>query len=140
MASHGELFVDVHGQAVIAGSAAAARRTMLTRSAKWSSLKAWAFKLAQRRGLKRAKVALARNSPSSFIACGGIRQIFDSPQRQTSRPPRHEQEEEKPSGEIGIVLARTRLVRTMAQRDRPTPGSAKRTTEACPRETKNALD
>jgi hypothetical protein len=33
---------------------------MLTRSAKWSSLKAWAVKLAQRRGLKRAKVALAR--------------------------------------------------------------------------------
>jgi transposase len=37
-----------------------AAHVMLTRSAKWSSLKAWAFKLAQRRGLKRAKVALAR--------------------------------------------------------------------------------
>lgn len=37
-----------------------AAHVMLTRSAKWSRLKAWAFKLAQRRGLKRAKVALAR--------------------------------------------------------------------------------
>jgi hypothetical protein len=37
-----------------------AAHLMLTRSAKWSSLKAWAVKLAQRRGLKRAKVALAR--------------------------------------------------------------------------------
>ena len=37
-----------------------AAHVMLTRSAKWSSLKAWAMKLAQRRGLKRAKVALAR--------------------------------------------------------------------------------
>jgi len=36
-----------------------AAHVMLTRSAKWSSLKAWAVKLAQR-GLKRAKVALAR--------------------------------------------------------------------------------
>jgi transposase len=37
-----------------------AAHVMMTRSAKWSSLKAWAMKLAQRRGLKRAKVALAR--------------------------------------------------------------------------------
>jgi transposase len=37
-----------------------AAHVMLTRSAKWSSLKARAVKLAQRRGLKRAKVALAR--------------------------------------------------------------------------------
>jgi transposase len=36
-----------------------AAHVMLTRSAKWSSLKARAVKLAQRRGLKRAKVALA---------------------------------------------------------------------------------
>ena len=37
-----------------------AAHVMLTRSAKWSSLKSWAIRLAQRRGLKRAKVALAR--------------------------------------------------------------------------------
>jgi transposase len=37
-----------------------AAHVMMTRSSKWSSLKAWAMKLAQRRGLKRAKVALAR--------------------------------------------------------------------------------
>jgi transposase len=34
--------------------------TMLTRSAKWSWLKAWAMKVAKTRGLKRAVVALAR--------------------------------------------------------------------------------
>ena len=37
-----------------------AAHVMLTRSSKWSSLKAWAMKLAVRRGAKRAKVALAR--------------------------------------------------------------------------------
>lgn len=33
---------------------------LLTRVTKWSSLKAWGVRLAQRRGAKRAKVALAR--------------------------------------------------------------------------------
>jgi transposase len=33
---------------------------MLTRTSSWSTLKAWAMRVAQRRGLKRAKVALAR--------------------------------------------------------------------------------
>ena len=37
-----------------------AAQTMLTRSAKWSRLKAWAMKIAKRRGMKRAIVALAR--------------------------------------------------------------------------------
>ena len=37
-----------------------AAHVMINPSAEWSSLKAWAMKLAQRRGLKRAKVALAR--------------------------------------------------------------------------------
>jgi transposase len=37
-----------------------AAQTMLTRSAKWSWLKAWAMKIAKRRGMKRAIVALAR--------------------------------------------------------------------------------
>ena len=35
-------------------------QTMLTRSAKWSWLKGWAMKIAKRRGVKRAIVALAR--------------------------------------------------------------------------------
>ena len=34
--------------------------TVLTRSVKWSWLKAWAMKVAKNRGLKRAIVALAR--------------------------------------------------------------------------------
>jgi transposase len=37
-----------------------AAQTMLTRSTKWSWLKAWAMKIAKRRGMKRAIVALAR--------------------------------------------------------------------------------
>jgi len=35
-------------------------QTVLTRSVKWSWLKAWAMKIARNRGLKRAIVALAR--------------------------------------------------------------------------------
>jgi transposase len=37
-----------------------AAHVLLTRVAKWSALKAWGVRLAQRRGAKRAKVALAR--------------------------------------------------------------------------------
>jgi transposase len=37
-----------------------AAHVMMVRSSKWSTLKAWAIKIATRRGLKRAKVALAR--------------------------------------------------------------------------------
>lgn len=37
-----------------------AAQAMLTRSTKWSWLKAWAMKIATRRGMKRAIVALAR--------------------------------------------------------------------------------
>ena len=37
-----------------------AAHVMLTRTARWSALKAWAMRLAQRRGAKRAKAALAR--------------------------------------------------------------------------------
>ena len=37
-----------------------AAHTILTRPVKWSALKAWAVQVAKRRGMKRAKVALAR--------------------------------------------------------------------------------
>ena len=37
-----------------------AARVMLTQSAKWSWLKAWAMQIARRRGMKKAIVALAR--------------------------------------------------------------------------------
>jgi transposase len=37
-----------------------AAHVLMTRVARWSTLKAWAVRLAQRRGAKRAKVALAR--------------------------------------------------------------------------------
>jgi transposase len=37
-----------------------AAHVLLTRATKWSTLKAWALRVAQRRGAKRTKVALAR--------------------------------------------------------------------------------
>ena len=37
-----------------------AAQSMLTHSKKWSWLKAWAMRVAQRRGMRRAVVALAR--------------------------------------------------------------------------------
>ena len=37
-----------------------AAQVMLTRTGKWSWLKAWAAKIARRRGMKKAIVALAR--------------------------------------------------------------------------------
>jgi transposase len=37
-----------------------AAQTMLTRTIRWSWLKAWGMKIAQRRGMKRAIVAVAR--------------------------------------------------------------------------------
>jgi transposase len=37
-----------------------AAQVMLTRTIKWSWLKAWAMKIAMRRGMKKAIVALAR--------------------------------------------------------------------------------
>lgn len=57
---------DVTGGITRAGDAMArtalyaAAQVMLTRSAKFSTLKRWAMDVAQRRGMKRAKVALAR--------------------------------------------------------------------------------
>ena len=37
-----------------------AAQVMLTRTTKWSWLKAWAMQIARRRGMKKAIVALAR--------------------------------------------------------------------------------
>jgi transposase len=37
-----------------------AAHVLLTRGSKWSTLKAWGVRVAQRRGAKRAKVAVAR--------------------------------------------------------------------------------
>jgi transposase len=57
---------DISGRISRCGDAMArealyeAANVMLTRTNSWSTLKAWAMRVAQRRGLKRAKVALAR--------------------------------------------------------------------------------
>jgi transposase len=37
-----------------------AANVLLTRVAKWSTLKAWGIRLAKRKGLRKAKVAVAR--------------------------------------------------------------------------------
>ncbi len=48
------------GDAMMRAMLFEAAQVMLTRSAKWSWLKAWAMKIAKHRGMKRAIVALAR--------------------------------------------------------------------------------
>lgn len=48
------------GDAAARGALFEAAHVMLTRSTKWSALKAWAMNVAKRRGAKRAKAALAR--------------------------------------------------------------------------------
>ena len=47
-----------------------AAQVMLTRTNKWSWLKAWAMQIARRRGMKKAIVALA--SSSSSLEDGGF--------------------------------------------------------------------
>jgi transposase len=48
------------GDAFVRGALFEAAHVMMTRVVAWSSLKAWAMRIARRRGSKRAKVALAR--------------------------------------------------------------------------------
>jgi hypothetical protein len=48
------------GDAMVRTALYEAANVLLTRAARWSPLKAWAVRLAQRIGGKRAKVALAR--------------------------------------------------------------------------------
>ena len=48
------------GDAMMRTALFEAAQRMLTRSIKWSWLKAWGMKIAQRRGMKRAIVAVAR--------------------------------------------------------------------------------
>ncbi len=60
----GELDIDGHiskcGDADVRCALYTAANAMLTRSAKWSSLKAWGMKIAKTRGHRRAVVAVAR--------------------------------------------------------------------------------
>ena len=48
------------GDAMLRSMLYEAAQSMLTHSKKWSWLKAWAVRVAQRRGMRRARVALAR--------------------------------------------------------------------------------
>ena len=48
------------GDAMARGALYEAAQVMLTRVMRFSALKRWALQVAQRRGMKRAKVALAR--------------------------------------------------------------------------------
>jgi transposase len=52
--------VSLCGDAMMRAMLYEAAHTMLTRSVKWSWLKAWAMRVAKNRGLKKATVALAR--------------------------------------------------------------------------------
>ena len=61
----GEIDFDGHisraGDANVRSTLYVAANSMLTRSSKWSPLKAWGMKLAKSRGHKRAVIAVARN-------------------------------------------------------------------------------
>ncbi len=48
------------GDAMVRSALYEAAHVMLTRAVRWSSLKAWAMRVATRQGMKKAKVALAR--------------------------------------------------------------------------------
>jgi transposase len=48
------------GDAAVRVALYEAANILLTRAARWSSLKAWAMRVATRQGMKKAKVALAR--------------------------------------------------------------------------------
>ena len=48
------------GDAAVRTALFEAANILLTRAARWSSLKAWALRVATRQGMKKAKVALAR--------------------------------------------------------------------------------
>ena len=48
------------GDAMVRAALYEAANVMLTRASKFSSLKRWALEVAKRRGMRRAKVALAR--------------------------------------------------------------------------------
>lgn len=60
----GEIDIDGHisraGDADVRSALYTAANAMLTRSAKWSSLKAWGMHIAKTRGHRRAVVAVAR--------------------------------------------------------------------------------
>jgi len=60
--------------------------TMLTCSAKWSWLNAWAMKIARHRGMKKAIVALARRLAGSCVTSGSTAPNSDGP----GRSPQHE--------------------------------------------------
>jgi hypothetical protein len=58
-----------------------AAQSMLTRTIKWSWLKAWGMKIAKRRGMKRAIVAVARRMAATFKdpafdLTAALRQVF----------------------------------------------------------------
>ena len=48
------------GDAMVRTALYEAANVVLTRTTRWSALKAWAMRIAMKRGLKRARVALAR--------------------------------------------------------------------------------
>ena len=74
------------GDAMVRSALYEAANVMLTRAGRFSSLKRWALEVAKRRGMKRAKVALARKLASVLH-----RMWVDGselPLRQGGRPPR----------------------------------------------------
>ncbi len=73
---------DVTGRITCAGDAAvrtalyAAANVLMLRSAKWSALKSWGMRVAQRRGMRRAIVAVARKLGTILHRMWSDRQAF----------------------------------------------------------------
>jgi transposase len=59
-----------------------AAHVIMTRVAKWSALKSWAVRVAQRRGAKRSKVALALQTCCGAAPDVGFRNRFPLRRRQ----------------------------------------------------------
>ena len=72
-----------------------AAHTLLVRSKKWSSIRAWGMRIAKHRGMARARVAVAPNSPSSCIACGAIKPSSASARSQAPAPASSRPEEKR---------------------------------------------
>jgi transposase len=75
------------GDAMVRTALFEAANVMLSRVTRFSALKAWALRVAKLRGLKRAKVALARKLRWCCIACGLTAASSAGPRRRPRSPP-----------------------------------------------------
>ena len=84
---------------------------LLTRVAKWSTLKAWGIRIAKRSGLRKAKVAVARKlavilhrmSIEGTEFKWSSKEAANQPASQDNRVPADQQETNVPAGTLALV-------------------------------------